>query len=62
MEKLIESFRKKINSTNMTIKEWTAANAGKKNKKKSSITKLCGILKGKIRYSENAFSKSSATV
>ncbi len=46
----------------MTIKEWTAANAGKKNKKKSSITKLCGILKGKIWYSENAFSKSSATV
>ena len=43
----------------MTIKEWTAANAGKKSKKKNPISKLYGILKGKIVYSENAFSTAS---
>jgi len=40
----------------MTIKEWAAANAGKKNKKKNPIAKLYGILKGKILYSEDSFS------
>lgn len=44
------------NDKAMTIKEWTAANAGKKKKKKNPIAKLYGILKGKIMYSENAFS------
>ena len=44
------------NFETVTIKEWTAANAGKKKKKKNPIAKLYGILKGKIMYSENAFS------
>jgi hypothetical protein len=40
----------------MTIKEWTAANADKKKKRKNPIAKLYGILKGKLLYDENAFS------
>ena len=39
------------------LKKWAKENAKKKgkNKKKSPITKLCGIFKGKIFISEDAF-------
>ena len=43
----------------MTIKEWAAANAGKKCKKKNPIAKLYGILKGRIMYDESALSTNS---
>jgi hypothetical protein len=39
------------------LEEWAKENAKKKrrNKKKSPITKLYGIMKGKIRISKDAF-------
>lgn len=47
----------KINVMRIDLEEWAKENAKKKrrNKKKSPITKLYGIMKGKIRISKDAF-------
>ena len=45
----------------MTIKEWIAANADKKKKRKNPIAKLYGILKGKLLCDEKAFSTTCTT-